>query len=225
MINIKSITRILGGVNWIKTIYFNFHYLSIKDAFKLPIFIFKHTKLSEMQGNVIVNGKMKMGRVKIGQYAVGTLDISYNRTIWQNNGTVVFKGKAHIGSGSKLSITNGGVLVFGNDFCVTGGSQIICSKEIVFGKENLLSWDILIMDTDFHNIINADGKIINSPKPIKIGDRVWIGCRTLILKGVNINNDVVVGAGSKITKDIITTNCIVAGTNNNVIKNNIQWRL
>ena len=34
MINIKSITRILGGVNWIKTIYFNFHYLSIKDAFK-----------------------------------------------------------------------------------------------------------------------------------------------------------------------------------------------
>lgn len=81
------------------------------------------------------------------------------------------------------------------------------------------------MDTDFHNIINADGKIINSPKPIKIGDRVWIGCRTLILKGVNINNDVVVGAGSKITKDIITTNCIVAGTNNNVIKNNIQWRL
>lgn len=215
----------MGGVNWMKTIYFNLHYLRIRDALKFPILIFKNTKLSKMRGRVIINGKMRMGCVKIGHYAVGTLDIRYNRTIWQNSGEVVFNGKAHIGSGCKISVNNGALLVFGADFCVTGNSQIICCKEIEFGNGCLLSWDILIMDTDFHNIINADGMIINSPKPIKIGNRVWVGCRTLILKGVNINNDVVIGAGSKITKDIIPTNCIVAGTSNNVINNNIQWRL
>ena len=225
MINIKSITRILEGVNWIKTIYFNFHYLKFTQAIFFPIIIYRNTKLARMDGNVVVDENIKWGGVRIGQYGVGTLDVKYNRTIWQNAGTVVFLGKAHIGSGSKLSINNGGMLVFGDDFCITGGSQIICSKEISFGKGCLLSWDILIMDTDFHNVITADGEIINPPKAIKIGDRVWIGCRNLILKGVNISNDVVIGASSKITKNIDTPNCIVGGVDKQyIIKNNIYWK-
>lgn len=165
-----------------------------------------------------------MGCIKIGQYNVGTLDIRYDRTIWQNSGTVVFQGKAYIGSGSKLSINHGGMLVLGKDFCITGGSQIICCKEITFGEGCLLSWDILIMDTDLHNIIKAGGKIVNLPRPIRIGDRVWIGCRNLILKGVNISDDVIIGAGSKITSDITRPNCIVGSTDKQrIIKENIHW--
>ena len=35
MANIKSIIKLLVGVNWIKTIYFNFYYLPIKKVIHL----------------------------------------------------------------------------------------------------------------------------------------------------------------------------------------------
>lgn len=37
---------------------------------------------------------------------------------------------------------------------------------------------------------------------ITIGENVFIGCRVIIMPGVNIGNNVVVGAGSLVTKDI-----------------------
>jgi acetyltransferase-like isoleucine patch superfamily enzyme len=175
-----------------------------------------------MKGRVVLYNA-KFGMIRIGKYGVGTLDIKYNRTIWQNNGTVIFNGCANIGSGTKISVNNGGIVNFGDKFCVTGASTIICSKQIEFGNECLLSWDILIMDTDFHKIINTEGKTINESKPIKIGNHVWIGCRNTILKGVNICNDVVIAAGSKISKNIVTPYCIVGGENQKILKENVLW--
>lgn len=197
----------------------------MKTACCLPIFIYRNTKLSQMKGSILLQGNPKMGMIKIGKHGVGTLDIKYDRTIWQNNGTVIFDETAYIGSGTKISINKNATLTFGANFCVTGCSSIICSKEISFGRECLLSWDILIMDTDFHNILNESSDIINNPKPIRIGNKVWIGCRTLIFKGVNICDNNVIAAGSKITKDIKTSNSIVGGSDNQyIIKENIYWR-
>ena len=225
MQNLKKVLKLFIEVNWIKTIYFTFHYLKFTQAIYFPVFIFRNTKLARMNGNIVVDKEIKWGKIRIGQYGVGTLDIKYDRTIWQNNGLVIFQGKAYIGSGTKIGVDNDSTLIFGENFCVTGGSQIICNKHISFGDNCLLSWDILIMDTDFHNIINESGNIINCPKPINIGNNVWIGCRNTILKGVNICNDVVVAAGSKITKDIKIPNCIVGGVDNlRVLKENITWR-
>lgn len=178
-----------------------------------------------MRGKVLLNGKPRMGLIRIGQHGVGTLDLKCNRTIWENNGTIIFEGKANIGSGVRLSTVNReSVIIFGDKFCVTGGSSIVCCKSISFGKECLLSWDILIMDTDFHNVLNINGEVINYSKPIKIGDKVWIGCRNTILKGVSICNNIVIAAGSKITSDITQPNCIVGGTEKQrIIKENIYW--
>lgn len=39
-------------------------------------------------------------------------------------------------------------------------------------------------------------------KPVTIGDRVWIGGRTVVLPGVRIGDDCVIGAGSVVTRDI-----------------------
>ena len=37
---------------------------------------------------------------------------------------------------------------------------------------------------------------------VTLGDRVWVGCRSVILPGVKIGNDVVIAAGSVVTRDI-----------------------
>ena len=47
-------------------------------------------------------------------------------------------------------------IVFGDNFCVTANSAIVCVSNINFGSNVLLSWDILILDTDFHKIYSID---------------------------------------------------------------------
>lgn len=39
-------------------------------------------------------------------------------------------------------------------------------------------------------------------KPITIGDRVWIGGRSVVLPGVRIGDEAVIGAGSIVTSDV-----------------------
>ncbi|KAJ1794310.1 hypothetical protein LPJ59_004559 [Coemansia sp. RSA 2399] len=47
-------------------------------------------------------------------------------------------------------------------------------------------------------------------RPIRIGNNVWIGGRSIILSGVTIGDNVTVGAGSVVTKDV-PDNVVVVG--------------
>jgi acetyltransferase-like isoleucine patch superfamily enzyme len=53
---------------------------------------------------------------------------------------------------------------------------------------------------------------------------VWIGCRTLILKGVDIADGVVLAASTTLTRSIDAQNSIVGGEPARVIKENIRWQ-
>lgn len=56
-----------------------------------------------------------------------------------------------------------------------------------------------------------------APKPVIIGNNVWIGGRVVILPGRKIGNNVVIGANSVVTKDV-SDNCIVAGNPARIVK-------
>ena len=58
---------------------------------------------------------------------------------------------------------------------------------------------------------------IESAKPVKIGDNVWIGGRSVINLGVTIGNNVVVASGSVVVKDI-PDNVLVGGCPAKIIK-------
>lgn len=171
---------------------------------------------------------MTPGILKIGKHNVGTVDCRYSRSILENNGTIIINGNVQIGAGSKISVMKGGVLEFGNDFSITGQSQIICGKHIKFGDRCLLSWDILVMDTDFHKITELTGnKIINPPAPIIFGNHIWIGCRATILKGVEIADNAIIAAGATITRSITDKNAIYGGNGKDagIIRRNVDWEL
>lgn len=224
---INKFLRLITRVNWVKTAYFNLKYLPLKTALHLPFFIYHRTDLHKMNGKIILNTPPKPGIVKIGPHGLGTQDVKYSRTMWEVHGTLVINGKACIGRGSRISIGKAGKLTIGKDFLITGRSTIISQKEITFGNDCLLSWDILIMDTDFHSIIDSQkNNIINQPLPIHIGNHVWIGCRNTILKGVSIADDVIISANSTITNSITESHCAIGGIGKNatILKKDISWK-
>ena len=54
------------------------------------------------------------------------------------------------------------------------------------------------------------GEILGSSGVLKIGNNVFIGMHSTILKGVTIGNNVIIGANSLVNKDI-PDNCVAAG--------------
>ena len=80
----------------------------------------------------------------------------------------------------------------------------------------------MITDSDSHPIKAEDRLRYNynkhtKSKPIVIGKNVFIGARSIVMKGVNIGDGAVIGAGSVVTKDV-PANAIVAGNPVRLIK-------
>ena len=83
------------------TIYFNFHYFPLKIAMRLPVIVSSKTKLVQMGGQIILNcdETPKTGMIRIGFGNIGIFDYNFSRTIWENNGCIVFSGGGKYMSG------------------------------------------------------------------------------------------------------------------------------
>lgn len=218
--SIKTLLRL--NVN---TLYFNFKYLPFKQAIKLPFVVSNKLYFRKTSGKIFFDCPIRTGLVHIGFGEVGIFDNKKSRSIWDIAGTVIFKGKADIGHGSKISVGESGTLILGENFTVTAESTIITYSEVQFGNNCLLSWDILVMDTDLHKIRNSSGAILNEPQPILIGNDVWIGCRSLILKGATIPNGCIIGANSTISKKLESESCLYVGSPAKCIREDITWEM
>ena len=204
-----------------KTLRFNLHYFPLKTALKLPVVVSHRTYLRELHGKVELPEKVERAMIKIGFGDVGHYDRKRSRGIWQVSGSVSFGGKASIGHGSKISVR--GNLKLGADFNMTAESTIVCAKEIRFGYDCLLSWDILVMDTDEHPLLNKENDRINPDKAIVVGDHVWIGCKCVLLKGAEVPDNTVVAAGTLLTSSFAGEHQVIGGNPPSVLKRDIRW--
>lgn len=94
----------------------------------------------------------------------------------------------------------------------------ICAKSSVhIGECCAIGWDVCITDNDFHEFEGSD-----SVSPVHIADKVWIGSRALILKGVTIGSGAVIGAGAVVTSDV-PERALVGGPQAKVIRHNVSW--
>lgn len=87
------------------------------------------------------------------------------------------------------------------------GVEIVAAGSVTIGRDCMIARDVIIMDTDQHVLPGGEMEI----RPVEIGDRVWIGARAIVLKGVSIGNDSVVGAGAIVTKSV-PPHSVVVGT-------------
>ena len=184
--------------------------------------------LENVGGKILIDGPVKFRMIKIGFSEPGLFDYKKNRSVWSNKGTIIFKGNASLGSGTKIAIDReSGKIIFGENFTITANTQIWSRNRIEFGKNNLISWDNIIMDTDSHKIYDkVSDNLLNIDKEIKIGDNVWIGCRCTILKGTIIGDDTVIGANSMVNGNYSKYNNVIIGGNPIGIKREcIYWKI
>ena len=115
-----------------------------------------------------------------------------------HKGGKLMAGNCQFYSGVRLEIGPKATLLIGNGTYLNRNTLIVCEDRVEIGENCRIAWDVNIMDSDLHPI--DETPIVN--KPVRIEDNVWIGCRSIILKGVTIGNGAVVAAGSVVTKNI-----------------------
>ncbi|MBK1812713.1 acyltransferase [Clostridium sp. YIM B02505] len=205
-----------------KTVYFNFNYFKFRDAIKFPVHIHYKVKLCDTEGSIVLTSKPKFRSVAIGFPYISALPQDISR--WNVTGKVVFGENVYIGAGSVVDVNGEGELHIGSNFSCGGGSTIICCKKIKFGDGCIVSWENLFLDTDYHKIYSLEtDEIINEPKEIIFGDKVWIGCRSTFIKGAKVGNSCIVGANSFINNEIKGDNIIIGGNPARILKEKVRW--
>jgi acetyltransferase-like isoleucine patch superfamily enzyme len=119
-----------------------------------------------------------------------------------------------------------GAFTYMGDDCI-----LSCAERIEIGRYTMLAHGVQVFDNDSHPI-NAterqhDYLILlghaTPPRPpiatapIIIGEHVWIGLESIILKGVRIGDNSIIAAGSVVTRDI-PANVIAAGNPARVVR-------
>lgn len=110
------------------------------------------------------------------------------------------------------TLTKDARIILGNNVGMSGVS-IAARNEVVVGSDVLIGSGAIITDSDAHGIdpnTRFDPAAHIGAAPIKIEDRVFIGARAIILKGVTINYGAVIGAGAVVSRDV-PAYAIVAG--------------
>ncbi|MEO1772153.1 MULTISPECIES: sugar O-acetyltransferase [Enterococcus] len=137
-----------------------------------------------------------------------------------------------------LSILQGLLHSIGEDVYIESNFLCEFGFNISIGSNVYINHDLIILDCNQVTIGNgvyiaprvgmyganhaedpierAEDHIVYS-KPIKIGDRVWLGAGVHVLQGVTVGENTIIGAGSVVTKDI-PANVIAAGNPCKVIR-------
>jgi len=98
------------------------------------------------------------------------------------------------------------------------GTSICAMESIQIGSSVICGANVTITDTDWHHRNHKKRAFTKGlTSAIIIGDNVWLGLNTTVLKGVTIGNGAVIGANSTVTHDI-PPNVMAAGNPAKIIK-------
>ena len=108
-------------------------------------------------------------------------------------------------------------ITVGKQFYANHNVVILDGAKVTFGDNVLIAPGVLI-STASHPVESQQRLAgLETAKPIKVGDNVWLGMGAKILSGVTIGDNAVVAAGAVVTKDV-PANTVVAGVPASVAK-------
>jgi len=142
-------------------------------------------------GCPIVN--VRKGRMSIGK------KFRMNNSLWAN--TIGFATPC-------VLVADNANLIIGENVGISQTVLNATGADIVIGDNVLMGGGVKIYSTDFHSLDYSDRRdpLLDCSKrtalPIRIGNDVFIGAGSIILKGVSIGDRAIIGAGSVVAKNI-----------------------
>lgn len=189
----------LLSLSWTKFLYYNFFCSKVMRKGKgyiLPypnavIDLGRGAKIVLEDGHFVVNGNKPRGSraeafVKLREGA--TLLLHHNTTL-NYNATIEIHKDATVEIGSAY---------------INSGAVVLAAERITIGDGVLVSREVFIYDADHHPIVNEKGEQINPPRPVVIGDHVWIGLKCTLVRGTKIGEGAVIAANSLVGGKIKT---------------------
>ena len=88
----------------------------------------------------------------------------------------------------------GGSLVLGDRVVMGHGAGVTAFERVDVGDDTVIGPFAMIIDTDFHDLI--DRRAPGATSPVRIGRDVRIGAWAIVLRGTDIGDGAVVAAGS-----------------------------
>ncbi len=122
-----------------------------------------------------------------------------------------------IGRGASVRVLENAQLQIGKGTYLSERCRVTCAREIKIGAGCAISWDVDIFDENGHTISSKSDQ-----RPILIGNKVWIGARSMILSGAVIGDGCIVAAGA-VVKGQFPAGCLIGGVPARILKENISW--
>jgi acetyltransferase-like isoleucine patch superfamily enzyme len=232
--------KIINRIYWL--LKFKYRFLlkrtSIRGNKNSDIVIEKNVKFNNVMISVSSGSKLFIAqgtRLKNVNLSVkGDVYIGKNNFIYSQNKSqrlyIDIHGKLLIGSDNRLEtnmrVRFNGVLSIGNYTNINTHSEIRCDEKVSIGDYNQISYNVVIWDTNTHNIYSAAkrrdltetkgiGFEFEKPKtkPIFIGHDCWIGRDVAILKGVTVQNKCIIGFRTLLTEINLIENTTAVSDN------------
>lgn len=202
---IKKFFEFLWETNCVKTILFNFSILPFKQALRLPIWLYGKVDISKRSGQIkwLPNTKLHTGGWRIGssKCILNGVGVRQEITVLALEGTLVLGEHGYITNGCRMYIKKGATIELG-DALYAGEHFRICGfKNVKIGHHVRISWDVQVLDTDFHYVRTMDGVVYKRSKEIVIGNNVWLGNHTTVAKGACLGDGCILGSHSLLRND------------------------
>ena len=152
--------------------------------------------------------------------------IDKSRIFFQSSNCVVYLSRSSDILYLSLAVGQNSTVFIGRNCYFNGSINILATEwqNIILGCGSAFSFGIWIRTADAHLIYDIkSGKRINHSRSILIGDHVWVGQDSLILKGTQIGSGSIIGGDSTISGKRIPSNTLFAGSPAKLIRNGVLW--
>ena len=191
--------------NWfnpLMTLYINFRSFPIKQAFKLPVFVYGWPQFFSLYGKMECVGMCKTGMITLNRTLYGAPSHPGLNTAMNNWGKIIFHGPCLIHTGNKINTSREGILELGANTKIMHYVNITAHIHVFIGANTRITHRCQILDSNFHYIANLSRKTVSRySKPIHIGNSCWICNSSTIAAGSIIPDNTIVASNSLVNKD------------------------
>lgn len=174
---------------------------------------------AQLNGRIVLRGNAS-------SVTIGAPAQSHNLDVGLGSGSRVVIGPHCLLGSLLIHLEDAAEVVIGAASAFNGLVRLFAHEagRISLGELCLFGGDVDVTISDMHSILDAaSGRRINPARHVTLGNHVWVGQHSIILKGVTIGDHAIIGAGAVVTRDV-PANCIAAGNPARVVRKGVSWR-